>query len=139
MMYISLLKNQRYSQEETNMEFNILDKLKSLKENSLNTGSLFEELGGISDLFSPYLTEKIFENEILTNIWNILIYIYIHNPNKENRLEALSVMYDFYIYTVNIGFSIDKKELNEQYLKLHGNHELDQESKEILEEILFDI
>ncbi|MGL2992146.1 hypothetical protein ACSVHR_18605 [Acinetobacter nosocomialis] len=58
------------------MEFNILDKLKSLKENSLNTGSLFEELGGISDLFSPYLTEKIFENEILTNIWNILIYIY---------------------------------------------------------------
>ena len=30
MMYISLLKNQRYSQEETNMEFNILDKLKSL-------------------------------------------------------------------------------------------------------------
>ncbi|EXB48564.1 hypothetical protein J699_00911 [Acinetobacter sp. 1000160] len=40
---------------------------------------------------------------------------------------------------MNIGFSVDKKELIKYYLELNGNNKLDQESKEILEEILFDI
>lgn len=139
MMYIFQLKSQRHFLEGINIVFNIIDKLNSLKENSLNTSSLFEALGEISDLFSPYLNEKIFENEILIKLWDILIYIYINNPVKENRLEALSAIYDVYIYTVNIGFSIDKQELNKQYVILRDNQKLDPESQEILEEILFDI
>ena len=119
--------------------FNIIDKLESLKKNALSTSSLFESLGEVSDLFSPYLKEKIFENEILFKLWDILVYIYINNPTEENRLEALSVIYDVYIYTVNIGFSIDKQELNKQYVNLRDNQKLDPESQEILEEILFDI
>ncbi|MFW2151070.1 hypothetical protein [Acinetobacter gyllenbergii] len=121
------------------MEFNILDKLNRLMGDSLSTDSLFEELGEISDLFSPYLNEKIFENDVLIKLWDVLVYIYINNPLNENRLDALSVIYDVYIYAVNIGFSIDKKELIKHYLELSGNDKLDQESKEILEEILFDI
>ncbi|MCI3881236.1 hypothetical protein [Acinetobacter higginsii] len=118
------------------MKFNILDKLNRLMGDSLSTDSLFEELGEISDLFSPYLNEKIFENDVLIKLWDVLVYIYINNPLKENRSDALSVIYDVYIYAVNIGFSIDKKELIKHYLELSGNDKLDQESKEILEEIL---
>lgn len=72
-------------------------------------------------------------------MWHVLVYVYINNPQKENRSDALSVIYDVYIYAVNIGFSVDKKELIKYYLELNGNNKLDQESKEILEEILFDI
>lgn len=44
---------------------------------SLSTDSLFEELGEISDLFSPYLNEKIFENDVLIKLWDVLVYILI--------------------------------------------------------------
>ncbi len=59
------------------MKFNILDKLNRLMGDSLSTASLFEELGEISDLFSPYLNEKIFENDVLIKLWDVLVYIYI--------------------------------------------------------------
>ncbi|MDH0562259.1 hypothetical protein [Acinetobacter courvalinii] len=91
------------------MKFNILNKLNGLVGGCLSTDSLFEELGKILDLFSPYLNEEIFENDVLIKLWHVLVYVYINNPQKENRSDALSVIYDVYIYAVNIGFSVDKK------------------------------
>lgn len=46
----------------------------------LSTDSLFKELGEILDLFSLYLNEKIFENDVLIKLWGILVYVYINNP-----------------------------------------------------------
>ncbi|MCL1990366.1 MAG: hypothetical protein FWG67_05690 [Defluviitaleaceae bacterium] len=112
------------------------DEIKKLKnEFDYNYDNMYEIFGNISDFFSsPYLEKPVASSEVVIELWNTLLEVFLICTKYENKFEAISIMVDILIYAEKLDILLSREPLKEWY-SVHREN-VHEDISECIEEII---
>ena len=112
--------------------------IKKLKnEFDYNYDDMYEVFSNIGDLFfSPYIKKPVASSEVVIELWNTLLDIFMNCTKFENKFESISVMFDILIYAEKLDISLNRESLKEWY-NIH-HKDMHEDILECVNEILLE-
>ena len=115
------------------------NEIKKIKnEFDYNTDNMYEPFGNVGDLFSsPYIKDPVASSEVVEELWNTLLEIFLDCTKYENKFEAISVMFDISIYAEKLNISLNRESLKEWH-NIH-REDIHEDILECIEEIVLEV
>ncbi|WP_338804193.1 hypothetical protein WDV76_00685 [Xenorhabdus griffiniae] len=91
---------------------------------------MYALIGSIRDLFSSaYITKPIADPDIVKELWEALLRVFINSDIYDNQFDAINAMGDINLYARKLSISLDLNELK----KWRQDHDDHNSALEILE------
>jgi len=99
---------------------------------------MFDMIGSVRDVFSSaYDTRIIAESDVVEELWDLLLIVFVGDGAYENKFDSISAMSDICLYAKKQNISLRLDELKE-WRKKHDDKNASLEILECVDDILLD-
>jgi len=103
-----------------------------------HNNDMFDMIGSVRDVFSSaYDTRIIAESDVVEELWDLLLIVFVGDGAYENKFDSISAMSDICLYAKKQNISLRLDELKE-WRKKHDDKNASLEILECVDDILLD-
>lgn len=115
----------------------LINKIKEINANlECNNADMYELIGSVRDLFlSAYISKPIASSEVIKELFNVLLNVFIHSDTYQNQFDSIVTMNDVNLYARRQKITLCLCEL-EKWRREHDNTNSTEEILECVDDIL---